>query len=130
MAALQPLLPVFLSYVLSFVFVGIYWNNHHHLLHAVQQVNGRRPLGEPASAVLAVALSVRYAVGWGIPALRPGRSRLMARSSCLRPGILDPHARADCSSRPGIALAVAVGRDFKGGLSIVIYAVGDPARVR
>src|SRR6202049_2632165 len=39
--ALRPLIPVFLSYVLSFVFVGIYWNNHHHLLQAAQKVNGR-----------------------------------------------------------------------------------------
>ena len=40
LAALRPLLPVFLSYVLSFIYVGIYWNNHHHLLQAVRQVNG------------------------------------------------------------------------------------------
>ncbi len=40
LAALQPLLPVFVSYVLSFVFVGIYWSNHHHLLQAAKQVNG------------------------------------------------------------------------------------------
>ena len=40
-AALRPLVPVFLSYVLSFVFLGIYWNNHHHLLQAVRRVNGR-----------------------------------------------------------------------------------------
>src|SRR5215475_532753 len=39
-AALRPLIPVLLSYVLSFVYVGIYWNNHHHLLHATQRVNG------------------------------------------------------------------------------------------
>jgi uncharacterized membrane protein len=39
--ALRPLVPVFLSYVLSFVYVGIYWNNHHHFLHAAQHVNGR-----------------------------------------------------------------------------------------
>src|SRR5882724_4091653 len=39
-AALLPLIPVFLSYLLSFVFLGIYWSNHHHLLHAVQNVNG------------------------------------------------------------------------------------------
>lgn len=38
---LVPLIPVFLSYVLSFVYVGIYWNNHHHLLHAAQKVSGR-----------------------------------------------------------------------------------------
>src|SRR6059036_1046407 len=41
LAALLPLLPVFLSYVLSFVYLGIHWNNHHHLLHAAHQVNGR-----------------------------------------------------------------------------------------
>src|SRR5258706_15304891 len=40
LAALQPLIPVFLSYVLSFVFLGIYWNNHHHMLQAVKHVNG------------------------------------------------------------------------------------------
>jgi len=40
LAALQPRIPVLLSYVLSFVYVGIYWNNHHHLMHAVQQING------------------------------------------------------------------------------------------
>src|SRR5438132_9172087 len=41
LAALVPSIPVFLSYVLSYVFTGIYWNNHHHMLHAVQHVNGR-----------------------------------------------------------------------------------------
>lgn len=39
-SALRPLLPIFLSYVLSFVFVGIYWNNHHHMLHAAKSING------------------------------------------------------------------------------------------
>jgi len=39
--SLQPLLPVFLSYVLSFVYIAIYWNNHHHMLHTLQHVNGR-----------------------------------------------------------------------------------------
>ena len=41
LAALRPLIPVFISYVLSFIYVGIYWNNHHHMLHAVRTVNGR-----------------------------------------------------------------------------------------
>src|SRR5512136_1501057 len=40
LAALKPLLPVFLSYVLSFVYLGIYWNNHHHMLHATERVSG------------------------------------------------------------------------------------------
>src|SRR5438477_11255870 len=39
-AALRPLLPIFLSYMLSFVFLGIYWNNHHHMLHTVKQITG------------------------------------------------------------------------------------------
>ena len=41
LSALQPLVPVFLSYVLSFIYVGIYWNNHHHMLHACTRVSGR-----------------------------------------------------------------------------------------
>src|SRR6478609_1903937 len=40
LAALQPLVPVFLSYAMSFVYVGIYWNNHHHMLHATGHING------------------------------------------------------------------------------------------
>ena len=40
LSALKPLLPVFLSYVLSFTYIGIYWNNHHHMMHAVHKVNG------------------------------------------------------------------------------------------
>src|SRR5437763_9732791 len=39
-ASLRPMLPVFLTYILSFVFLGIYWNNHHHLLHATERING------------------------------------------------------------------------------------------
>jgi uncharacterized membrane protein len=41
LAALVPSIPVFLSYVLSYVYTGIYWNNHHHMLHAVEHINGR-----------------------------------------------------------------------------------------
>ncbi len=40
LAALKPLLPVFISYVMSFIYVGIYWNNHHHMLHTVRSING------------------------------------------------------------------------------------------
>ena len=60
LAALRPVLPVFLSYLLSFVFVGIYWNNHHHMLHAVQPRERLRPVGQSASAVLAVAGAVHH----------------------------------------------------------------------
>ena len=57
--ALRPLLPAFLTYVLSYVFLGIYWNNHHHMMHATDRVNGALAVGEPAPAVLAVAGAVR-----------------------------------------------------------------------
>ncbi len=57
--ALKELLPVFTSYVLSFIYVAIYWNNHHHLLHTVKQVNGRNTLGGSALAILAFADAVR-----------------------------------------------------------------------
>jgi Endosomal/lysosomal potassium channel TMEM175 len=60
--ALLPLVPVFLSYVLSFVYVGIYWNNHHHMLHATGRVHRSHALGQPSSLVLAVALSLRDGV--------------------------------------------------------------------
>ena len=49
-----------LTYVLSFVFLGIYWNNHHHLLHATERIGGRVDVGQPAPAVLAVAGAVRH----------------------------------------------------------------------
>ena len=75
LAALRPLLPVFLSYVLSFVYVGIYWNNHHHLLHACRQVNGRVLWANLHSAVLAVAVPVRAPAGWARTTSRRCRPR-------------------------------------------------------
>ena len=69
--------PVFLSYVLSFVYVGIYWNNHHHMLQAAQHVNGAHPVGQPAPAVLAVAAPVRH----GLDGREPLRERCRSRST-------------------------------------------------
>src|SRR5271169_4417435 len=57
LAALRDALPVFLAYVLSYVNVGIFWNNHHHLLQAAKRVDGSS-LGQPVPAVLAVAAAV------------------------------------------------------------------------
>ena len=68
----RPLLPVLLSYVLSFVFLGIYWNNHHHCcLHPVGDRD--HPLGQPAPALLAVAGSVRDGLDGEHPRPRPPR---------------------------------------------------------
>lgn len=50
---MMPLVPVFFSYVLSFIYVAIYWNNHHHLLYASRKVNGRILLGKSAFVILA-----------------------------------------------------------------------------
>lgn len=75
--ALSALAPVFLSYVLSFVYVGIYWNNHHHLLHAVHQVSGAMLW---ANLHLLFWLSLfPFATGWlGETILRPCPRRCMA----------------------------------------------------
>ena len=56
--ALKPILPVFLTYLLSFVYLGIYWNNHHHLLHAVNKVNGKILWAEFKFIVLALPFSI------------------------------------------------------------------------
>jgi len=60
LAALLPVVPVYLSYVLSFVYVGIHWNNHHHLLHACERGGS---LGKPAPAVLAFNHSIYNRLG-------------------------------------------------------------------
>ena len=60
LADLKPILPVFLSYVLSFIYLGIYWNNHHHMLHITQPGERRRTVGQPAPAVLALPGPLRH----------------------------------------------------------------------
>jgi uncharacterized membrane protein len=57
---LAPLLPVFLSYILSFIYIGIYWNNHHHMMHAVEKSERRNSLGKLTSVVLAFVNSFCY----------------------------------------------------------------------
>jgi uncharacterized membrane protein len=126
LAALLPLAPIFLSYMLSFVFLGIYWNNHHHLFQVVQQVNGRvlwanlhllfwlslisfvtAWMGENNFAAWPVAL-------YGVVLFMAGFAYfLLVRS------LLALHGKDS-------TLAVAVGNDFKGKISIVIYAVAIP----
>ena len=126
LAALRPLIPVFLSYVLSFVYIGIYWNNHHHLLQAVRRVNGpilwanlhllfwlslipfvTSWLGENPFAPWPVAL-------YGVPLLLAGVAYyILARTLIAHHGHDSP-------------LALALGQDFKGKISVVIYAVAIP----
>ena len=119
--ALRPLLPVFLSYLLSFVYLGIYWNNHHHMLHSVQHVSGgilwanlhllfwlslfpfvTAWMGENYSAAAPTALyglimllaAIAYLILQGMIIARQGRDSL---------------------------LAAAVGHDIKGKLSLALY---------
>ena len=81
-----PLVPVFLTYVLSFVYLGIYWNNHHHLLRRDAAHHRRHAVGEPAPAVLAVAVPVRHRLDGREP-LRSAADRGLRRRAARSPAI-------------------------------------------
>jgi uncharacterized membrane protein len=122
-AALKPLVPVFLSYILSFVYVGIYWNNHHHLLHAAQRVSASILW---ANLHLLFWLSlIPFATGWmgenhfaELPTAVYGFVLLMAAIAYwfLERAIITEHGRDS-------VLASAVGSDWKARLSLVLYAL-------
>ncbi len=126
LADLRPLLPVLLSYALSFVFLGIYWNNHHHLLQAVQHVDGRILW---ANLHLLFWLSlIPFATAWfgahtfsAWPTALYGTDLLLAAIAyyILTRALLALHGRES-------VLAAAVGRDLKGVISIVLYLVAIP----
>jgi uncharacterized membrane protein len=126
LASLVPLIPVFLSYVLSFIYVGIYWNNHHHLLHAVRHVNGRILW---ANLHLLFWLSlIPFVTGWmgenhfaAWPVACYGVVLLFAALAyfILTRVLISEHGRDS-------ALARALGKDFKGKVSVVFYAVAIP----
>jgi uncharacterized membrane protein len=123
---LRPLIPVFLSYVLSFVFLGIYWNNHHHLLHAVRQVNGRILW---ANLHLLFWLSlIPFVTGWmgenhfaPLPVAAYGFVLLLAAIAyfILARVLIMYHGEQS-------PLAMALGKDFKGKISVLIYATAIP----
>ncbi len=125
-SALSPLIPVFLSYLLSFVFVGIYWNNHHHLLQATRQVNGAvlwanihllfwlslvpfvtNWLGENGFQAWPVAL-------YGIVLLMAGLAYFL-----LSRALVALHGQDS-------VLASAVGNDLKGYISLACYTLAIP----
>jgi uncharacterized membrane protein len=121
--ALLPLIPVFLTYVLSFVFVGIYWNNHHHMLHAVQRVTGG---GLWANLHLLFWLSlIPFVTGWmsenhfeALPvAVYGGVLFMCGVAYYVFERILVRSHGADSE------LSRAVGLEAKGILSVVIYAI-------
>lgn len=122
--SLSALLPVFLSYVLSFVYVGIYWNNHHHLLHASHGINGAIMW---ANMHLLFWLSlIPFATGWmgenhfaelpvavyGVALLMPALAYYILQRCIVR------------ANGPDKTLANALGRDIKGKLSPLFYIAG------
>jgi len=123
LSAIAPLLPVFGSYVLSFLYVGIYWNNHHHLLHSVQRVSGSILW---ANLHLLFWLSLLpFTTGWmgenhlaSVPTALYGFVLCMAGIAyyILVRAIIALHGR-------DALLAQAIGRDAKGKLSVLIYLV-------
>jgi uncharacterized membrane protein len=126
LATLRPLLPVFLAYVLSFVYVGIYWNNHHHLLHPARRISGGILW---ANLHLLFWLSLfPFVTGWmgenhfaPLPTALYGVVLLMAGVAYW---ILQRMLMA--SEGDDSLIARAVGRDYKGSLSLLIYAVAIP----
>jgi uncharacterized membrane protein len=130
LADLRPLLPVFLSYVLSFFYVGIYWNNHHHMLHACSTVTGAILW---ANLHLLFWLSLfPFAAGWmgenhftAVPTALYGVVLLMAAMAyyLLQQAIIRTQG-------PDSILKDAIGRDWKGKLSPVLYIVAITATLR
>ena len=124
--SLLPLIPVFLSYVLSFIYVGIYWNNHHHMLHAAHKVNGR-VLWANLHLLFWLSL-IPFVTGW------MGENHFAEWPSALYGGVLFmcglayyilahsliAHHGKDSS------LAAAFGRDYKTIVSVVLYAIAIP----
>jgi uncharacterized membrane protein len=127
LAALRPLVPVLLSYVLSFVFLGIYWNNHHHMLLCTRRVTGAilwanlhllfwlslvpfvtAWMGEHPLAATPAAL-------YGVVLLMAGIAYWVLQRQILR------------SEGPESVLASVLGRDLKGNLSPLLYALAIPA---
>jgi uncharacterized membrane protein len=126
LAALAPLVPILLSYLLSFIFLGIYWSNHHHMLHAVEHVNGG-VLWANLHLLFWLSL-VPFVTAWmgenhfasGAVALY-GVVLLFASIAyfILSRALISLHGRDS-------VLATAVGRDFKGLISTVIYLLAIP----
>ena len=126
LGALRPLLPVFFTYLLSFVYVGIYWNNHHHMLHAAKRVSGGVLW---ANLHLLFWLSLfPFVTGWmGENSFRPTPTALYGFVLTMA-GVaywILAHALIAVEGRESI-LAKALGKDRKGVISVLLYAVAIP----
>jgi uncharacterized membrane protein len=125
-AALRPLVPVFLTYVLSYVYLGIYWNNHHHMLHVVTRVGGR-VLWANLHLLFWLSL-VPFVTGWmgenGFEALPTAVYGAVLLACAIAYVILQSVIIAD--EGPESRLAQMIGRDLKGKISPVLYALAIP----
>ena len=126
--ALAPLLPIFLSYVLSFIYLAIYWNNHHHMLHVTESINGK-VLWANMHLLFWLSL-VPFATGWmgenhfaPLPTAMYGVVLLGAAIAytILQTTIVRHHGGKNA------LLATAIGTDLKGKLSIGMYIVAIAA---
>src|SRR5918993_591322 len=122
--SLRPILPVFLTYILSFVYLAIYWNNHHHMLHATDKINGK-VLWANMHLLFWLSL-VPFVTGW------MGENHFAALPTAVYGVVLLCAAIAYTILQTTIArhhdgknalLAAAIGGDLKGKLSIVLYVV-------
>lgn len=124
--SLRPLYPVLLCYILSFIYLAIYWNNHHHMFHVVQTVNG--PVLWANMHLLFWLSLVPFTTAWmgenhfrAIPVAAYGGVLLMAAVAYY----VLAHVLIQCHG-DGSKLAVAFGRDFKGLISMLIYGLAIP----
>ena len=125
-AALRPLMPKFASYVLSFAVLGIYWNNHHHMLHATERINGTI-MWANLNLLFWLSLLPFTTAWWGETYFAPAPTALhgavqllcAVAYTVLQRTIVAHHGRSS-------KLAAAVGRDLKGKLSLVSYTAAIP----
>jgi uncharacterized membrane protein len=124
--ALRPLLPVFLSYILSFIYLGIYWNNHHHLLQIARHINGRI-LWANLNLLFWLSL-IPFVTGWmgennfaALPVALYGTVLLLCAIAyyILSRNLISHHGQDS-------PMAIAIGKDFKGKISLVFYAIAIP----
>jgi uncharacterized membrane protein len=126
LTALQSSLPVFLAYVLSYVNVGIFWNNHHHMLHAAARIDGKVLW---ANLILLFWMSlIPFVIRWmdeaGLTALPTAAYGIVLAMAAVG-YILLQWAIVVCNGRSS-KLAAALGSDLKGKLSIAVYVVAIP----
>ncbi|MGQ0444187.1 MAG: TMEM175 family protein [Beijerinckiaceae bacterium] len=126
LSALAPLFPVFVTYVLSYIYIGIYWNNHHHLLHISERIDGRVMW---ANLFLLFWLSLfPFGIRWidetGLAALPTAAYGFVLTMAAISYFVLVQMLIA-CNGLHS-ALAHSIGKDVKGKLSIAIYVIALP----